>query len=213
MNRVLRRAASTALAVAVCLASAHAAQDAKAKQKEFDDLLARVKASDESVDFARLRMAATELESYSAYGSSGGKEMHAALNGGDFKKALDLAGGVLKDNYLDVDAHIVSMIAADKLGDAARSAHHRYVVKGIVDSIAKSGDGKTAETAFKVIAVSEEYALVRVMGLRPQAQALRHADGHSYDVLTVVDPESNTESEIFFNIDPIWRAETKLFEK
>jgi Domain of unknown function (DUF4919) len=212
MKPTLRARAFSVLFAAMCFTNAHAAQNGNAKQKEFDDLIARVKRSDESVDFQQLRVLATQLETYSAYGSSDSSKLFTALNSGDFKEALKIADKVLSDNYLDVDAHFVAMIAADKLGESSRAAHHKYVAKGILDSIFKSGDGKTAATAFKVIAVSEEYALVRVLGLQVQGQSLQHAEGHSYDILKTVDPQTKSERSIYFNIDPIWAAETKLFK-
>jgi hypothetical protein len=64
-----------------------------------------------------------------------------------------------------------------------------------------------------VISVDEEYAVVRVLGLRVLSQALSHIDGHSYDVLTAVDVETKFESKLYFNIDVIFSAEGRLFEK
>ena len=182
-------------------------------QKDFDTLLARVKKSDDSIDFAQLRRLYSQTDSYSPYGDSSKKEMYTALNNNDFKKARSLADEALKENYLNIDAHFVKMIACDKLGEAACSAHHKYVAKGIIDSILKSGDGKSLESALFVISVAEEYAVVRVSGLRPVSQALNHSDGHSYDVLTVIDPNTKEEGKLYFNIDVIIAAERRLLEK
>jgi hypothetical protein len=197
----------------VPIASGHS-QDTKAKEAQFQAMIKQVRDSDPSVDFGLLRKLSTELPSYAPIG--GGKhrkEMNAGLTSRSFKQALEAAREDLKDNYLDVDAHIGALIASGELGDTQTSAHHKYVVKGIIDSILASGDGKTAATALHVIAVSEEYALLRVMGLRMKAQGINHIDGHAYDVLTVVDPTTNEEYRIFFNIDPVWTYETKLFSK
>jgi hypothetical protein len=212
-TRLVRGGASLIVLLVLALPCA-ARQDKGGKKVEYDELIARVKRSDASVDFGHLRTLATELDSYTAVsGGASRGAMNAALQAGDFKSALQLAQKDLDGNYLDIDAHIVAMVAADKLGDAERTAHHRYVAKGILDSIFKSGDGKTPETAFKVIAVNEEYAVVRVLGFQPSEQALHHAGGHDYDVLTVIDPETKSSVTLYFNIDPIWAAETKLFGK
>ncbi len=133
------------------------------------------------------------------------------LKSGDFKKAKLVAGQILETNYLYVKAHIAAVRAADELGDTATAAHHRYVAQGVIDSILKSGDGKTFETAYKVIAVDEEYALVQSQGLRVTEQALLREGEHSYDVLTVLDPKTQTAWEVFFNIDPIMRSLDKKF--
>lgn len=194
--------------------SCQAGQGEKVKQAEYDALMAKVKNSDESVDFARLRQLATELDSYAAadHGPSR-NNMFAALQRGDYKEAMKLAEKDLAANYLDVDAHIGAMAAAKGIGAASQEAHHRYVAKGIIDSILRSGDGKTPETAFKVIAINEEYATLRVLGLQVQGQALSHAGGHNFDIMTAVDPETKSKREGYFNIDPIWAAESKNFGK
>jgi uncharacterized protein DUF4919 len=192
--------------------AAFAGQDAP-KQKEFDELIARIKKSDESVDFAKARMLYAGLSSYSPYGSSKKKEMFEAFSAGDNKKALQIADRELGQNYLNVDAHMVAMMAADKLGDNTGFAHHKYVAKGILQSIQESGDGKAPETAYKVISVDEEYALLRVLGFKVRQQSLNHIGGHAFDVLVALDPDTSSEQKIFFNIDPVWAAEKKLLEK
>jgi hypothetical protein len=199
------------LSTALLAVPAQAVQDAKSKQKEFDDLIARVKKSDASIDFGDLRMRLAELDAYSPYGDGGRKEAFAKLDAGDYKGALEIANKTLEKNYLDVDAHLAAAVAADKLGEAVRSAHHIYVAKGIITAIGDSGDGKSASTAYKVITVSEEYMFLRVMGLQVKGQGLQHVDGHSFDVMKVVDPQTKAESSVYFNIDPIFKAQTKKF--
>src|SRR5258706_14398261 len=200
------------LSVAAAYAGPKTPKAAETKQKEFDELIARVKKDDTSVDFSHLRSLYTELDSYGP-DSPDTKEMVAALRAGDYKKALKQVDVVLAEYYLDPDAHYVGMIAADKLGDASRSAHHRYVEKGILDSILRSGDGKTPDTAYKVIFISEEYALLRSLGLETQQQDLvNRDDGHSFDVLTVSNPKSKAVLKVWFGIDPITAAEKRHFQ-
>lgn len=205
------------LIVALSAAAAHAGPKAAktetqaAKQKEFDELIARVKKDDASVDFSHLRNLYTELDSYGPL-SPDTKEMFAALHDGDYKAALKRVDEILAENYLDTHAHYVGMIAADKLGDASRAAHHRYVEKGILDSILRSGDGKSPDTAYKVIFVSEEYALLRSLGLQSEQQNLIDLGGHTFDVLTASGPKSKSVSKVWFSIDPITAAEERHFQ-
>jgi uncharacterized protein DUF4919 len=214
MNRMLRNKSFLLLAVVLGTASSLDAQDPDTKKKEIEELLAKVKKSDAAVDFTRLRTIASEFDSYVLDAdSTSSSKMFAALRAGDEKGALEIAEKRLAQNYLDVDAQFVSMVASDKLGDRPGATHHRYVWKGIIDSILASGDGKTPKTAFKVIAVNEEYTLLHALGLEVQQQSLSHIDEHSFDVLTVLDPKSKEQHEVYFNIDPIWAAETRLFSK
>ncbi|HEX8961250.1 MAG TPA: DUF4919 domain-containing protein [Geobacteraceae bacterium] len=196
----------------VCWGTALAAEANNEAQKEFDALLAKVKQSDASVDFARLRRLYAQTSAYTPFDDS--KEaMFAALNTSDFEKARSLAEEALKKNYLNVDAHFVAAFACGKLKDETCAAHHKYVARGVIDSILGSGDGKSPETALFVISIGEEYVVARVLRLRVVNQSLEHKNGHAYDVLTVADVKTNAESTLFFDIDVITAAEERLFRK
>jgi len=52
----------------------------------------------------------------------------------------------------------------------ARRAHAVFI--GLVRSVLGSGDGKSLETAFVVIAIDEEYAVMAALSLRLVSQAL-----------------------------------------
>lgn len=186
----------------------------EARQLAFDDGIARLKKGDATLDIRALRMLATELPAYEPYAEGDNKkEMNAALNRGDAKEALRLAAIDFERDYLDIDAHLVAMVANKTLGDARAFEHHRFVAFGIIDSIVESSDGKTPETAFAVITVREEYAVLAALGLRRKDQSLDHIGEHTFDVLTVVDPDTKAESKVYFNIDTLWAHQTKLFER
>ena len=188
--------------------------DPAAKQAEFDAAVDRLRRGDATVDFTRLRTLSTELPGYEPYAEGDNqKDMNAAMDRSDFKEALRLARLDLDADYLDIDAHIVTLIASDKTGDTKSSEHHQWIVKQLFASITGSGDGKTANTAYRVVTVREEYATLMILGLRRTKQALVHDGPHSFDVLTAVDPDTKAESTIYFNIDPIIDHQTKLFSK
>ncbi|HEX7183038.1 MAG TPA: DUF4919 domain-containing protein [Thermoanaerobaculia bacterium] len=206
---------STVLLQAPGAAGEPPVKDAKAEeaspQQEYQALLERVKKSDASVDFKRMRWLQTQLDSYDPYGASREHPM-AAFRAGEVAQAKMLAEGILAENYLHLESHLAAAAVADQRGDAAAAAHHKYVAQGVLDSILQSGDGKTLDTAFQVIALSEEYAVMRHFGLRITEQALVHGGGgHSYDLLKGEDPESGSIRDVYFNIDPIMSALAKKF--
>ena len=81
------------------------------------------------------------------------------------------------------------------------------VPKAIARELA-SGDGKSKDTAYVIYensegtGVSKEYVILRFLGLKPLGQALIFDDksGKPYDVLTVLDPATGQESEVWFDI-------------
>ncbi len=117
---------------------------------------------------------------------------------------------MLDKSYVDIDAHLAAAYANKLLGDAGSEQLHRSIAQGLLASILKSGDGKTAATAWKVIAVEEEYEILRAGRLRPSSQAETPANGHWYDKLTALDAK-DAKVTLYFNIDLVHEREIKAF--
>lgn len=193
----------TVLAFAICV-SAQTPQSGPtpAEKSKYDVLLEKVKQKDATVDFTELRMAFYESPHYSPYAPMMTyRPMNAALNQKNYEEALKIAESVLAKNFVEINAHITAQIAFQATGNAERAQFHKFMVDGLLNSIKSKADGKTVDTAFLVISVNEEYGLIRSLGLRPIKQALIQDKGHSFDAITVVDPQTNQESVLYFNID------------
>ncbi len=61
--------------------------------------------------------------------------------------------------------------------------------------------------------VDEEYTLLRFLGYQMQSQGLNKEEGHTFDVLTVINPKTQKTDKLYFNIDKIWAGYEKLFGK
>lgn len=171
-----------------------------AAHKEYRSLVARMKKSDPSLDFDRLRRLRTQLDTY---GAGSGEHPYNDLEAGDVAAAQALAENVLAENELDLEANITAATLADQRKDAATAAYHRYVVQGLLDSVLRSGDGQSPETAYKVIAVSEEHAVLHHLGLQPRDQILLDIEGRAYDLFRTVDAEGRLAREVYFDVDAI----------
>lgn len=170
-------------------------------------LLERVKQADPEVDFTALRLAYTDTDDYDPYNFQLGElqqEMYAALNAQDYETTLEVAKQILEINYVSTDTHLAALLAYEGLGDTDRADYHRYVLDGLIDSILASGDGKTPETAFVVIFVEEEYAILSVLDIESGGQTLVEDDGHSYDKFEGVDNNTNEAVTLYFNVDRIF---------
>jgi len=77
----------------------------------------------------------------------------------------------------------------------------------------KSGDGKSIESAYVVIATDEEYALFNVLGLRGVSQALVNDKDHNYDRMDAVDRKTNQTTTFYFNIDIPFKWLSKSLKK
>ena len=175
----------------------------EARKSDYKALLNKAKAQDQSLDFTALRMAFADSAEYDPYGPDSDKrsEMFKALRGAQYDKAIEAADSILKKAFVNIDAHIACTIAYRETRKADRAEFHKWMASGLLKSILASGDGQTMETAFTVIAINEEYAILRELGLQMKSQALLHDKGHSYDSLTGVDRDTNKEVSLLFNID------------
>jgi hypothetical protein len=181
----------------------------------YDQLLAKLKGGDTKIDYKALRAAFTDTKGFGPLGGDprGLSEMAGMIDDKKYKEAIKAAEAKLKTNYVDIDAHLVCAIAHRELKDTAKADFHKAVYLGLINSIMSGADGKSAKTAYHVIAITEENAVLRVLGLRKDGQSLVNDDGHKFDVIDVTDPKTKVTSEIYFNIDLLWKGYDKMFSK
>jgi hypothetical protein len=172
-------------------------------QPTYESLLERAQRGDPETDFTALRMAyAARLGKAVAADSALRDKMFAALHEDRWAAVIETGNQVLAQNYLDIDAHMFVAYAFEKSRQPEKAAPHRTVGDGLMRSILASGNGRSFETAFVVISVEEEYAVLRHYRLASGKQSLVTAEGHSYDVLTA-HTDSHEEATVFFNIDKV----------
>ncbi len=212
------------IALLICFAAAvsvHAqssqteSKPEKSQTPTYADLSAKLKNGDTKIDFLALRMAYTETKEYSPYGTGSDetRPMFKAFGDKKYKDALKLADKILKENYVEMNAHYISSLANDALGDKEKAAFHKAVFLGLINSIIGGKDGKSAKTAYEVISVPEEFVVVNTLGWQRGDQALATEDGHKFDVLTVKNPKTNETVKMYFNIDTVFKGYGKIFGK
>jgi hypothetical protein len=74
-----------------------------------------------------------------------------------------------------------------------------------IAKILSRGDGSSQASAYKVRSVADEYAIIKHLGLETKQQALI-VGNRAYDKLTVVDPATGAEREIWFDISSFYGA-------
>jgi hypothetical protein len=87
---------------------------------------------------------------------------------------------------VDIDGQVVAGVAMREVGRTEESERHLRTYAALVESVLASGDGRDPTTAFVVISVPEEYAMLRALGLEPRGQALVAG---AIDEMTVQGPQ------------------------
>lgn len=169
----------------------------------FEDLLAAAQKNPTEADFHSLRMAYARSSHYQPYAHDleNVDALRHALHLNDLEGALGAIQNLLANRYLDIEAHMASDYVYTMQGDSERSVYHRAFARGLIDAILASGSGQDFDSAFIVIDVPEEYAVLRVIGLKTLGQELVIYGDHQYDVFTVQHPETGARHKLYFNID------------
>lgn len=198
----------------LCFTGANAQKPEAAKDDTFATMVTKLKAGDTKIDFKALRMASVDSKADDAGQPDRAEYQKAveAYNAKKFKAAISSCEKALEQGYIGIDAHMLVAVAYRESGNNEKFDFHKAVYLGLVNSILTGADGKSAKTAYVVIDVAEEYALLRALGLNRGNQALRTEDGHKYDVLSVTDPKTNQAREVWFNIDEVWKMYDKVFK-
>ncbi len=189
-----------------CLAAPAAAAAEQDIENDYGLLLARAKLDPARADFRQLRMAFTKTPAYLPYDryTAEDKEINAAIDTGNWTRALEIVNSLLEKNYVRIRSHLSALLIYDKQGDTERARFHHAFINGLFRSIMSSGDGRSAASAFVVINTEEEYDVIGLSGLQPGSQALRHEGGKSFDVMTVTPRKGGEPIQLFFDITLPW---------
>ncbi|PJF42514.1 MAG: hypothetical protein CUN50_03825 [Candidatus Thermofonsia Clade 1 bacterium] len=173
------------------------------KHVDYEQLLACALNDLTQVDFTALREAYTRTPHYDPYRSGAIDEQLIALtHAQDWAGAAVLCERLLAADYLHAPLHLVIAYIYQELEDEARATWHLRFARGLIHSLLSSGDGRSPESAFKVITLREEYELLRALSLESLGQRLIAHNERYYDVLSVQDA-NGAQGEIFFDVTAI----------
>jgi hypothetical protein len=170
----------------------------------YQSLADRAKNGDLTVDFRAMRLACLKA-SQCMPRSTPTELLTFDAPGADPRSATEFGEKLLDKGFVNVEIHAALSNMYTRLGDSAKANFHYTVTVAISRSILSSGDGKTKETAYEVIADREIYvtlALLQLPSYGPQVSStLLREDGHSYHRFIIQDPKTNQPKTIYFRTD------------
>lgn len=127
-------------------------------------------------------------------------EMTQAAQAGDIEKVISEAESILDHNPVFMRAnYLMGMALNSKKVPGWEKYAWRY--SALCRVILGSGDGRSPETAFKVICIPDEYEIMhrvfRIRGLKQQAAV----SDPPCDAMTVIPYSGQGEATIYFNIE------------
>jgi hypothetical protein len=197
--RITLRSLLTVIALAVVGASAALADDGLT----YPALLQRLKAGDRTIDFTALRKGYAASPDYRPYETNYRlrEQLDAAVKAQRYLEALGLADRLLETKFLDLQAHLLCMSIARRTQDEGRFAFHRFVLRGVIDSVRQTGDGLSFQTAYAVTTMDEEYAVLQFLGVEVENTAVVAQGGHEYDRVDGTNMKTGSPVALYFQVD------------
>lgn len=124
------------------------------------------------------------------------------------REILDKAKTVLKNDPFNIDVLMIAfyLTQSDLLQDSILERKYSNQLGMLLNAISSTGDGLSEQSAFHVINISHEYALLQILGLSISEQSLIG----NCDVMTLQENDFNVE-KMYFNVSQILKYENALF--
>jgi len=134
------------------------------------------------------------------------KEMHELMAQSSYAEIVKIAKKILSVDYTDMEAHKILQQSYKALGDAAGQKKYHDIEFGLLNSIVKNGDGKTPETAWPVIQITEEYFILNMLGAKLLKQSIDNHGG----VFDRMDVETDQgKKTYYFEISKVFKGYSK----
>lgn len=191
------------------------------KDDEYLALVAKVNtdnASNAAIDWTQLRNLYVQTSFYDPYGGAqaiwyslqrAGMQVVANPSDENVKAYRDL----LNKHFAHYRSHLQAIDLWNKTKTSViNKILHENAFRDILRSIRLTGDGKTPETAFKVIDPAEEHMILKTFHYRLVGQEFRQNNGQFWDVLKYINPQTaspdgkDVPQEMFFNVNVILAA-------
>ena len=184
----------------------------------YQKLVQRVEGRDFTVDFRALRLACIRSSQCEPRATKTDlAAMNRAALDADFQKTIEVAERLIRQGFVNAEAHATCAAAYLAIHDPAESKFHMDVATALIRSILASGDGKTKEAAYEVISDREEYFALTALGLPylSSGDSVRTVEGsgHSCDRWEIKDPRTEQSVVLFFNVDAFSPIRSRASDK
>ena len=137
-------------------------------------------------------------------------QVYTEINNKNYKAVIGLTKAMLSIDYTSMFAHKYLQQTCKILGDSINRNKYHDIEFGLLNSITKSGDGKTCETGWHVTQIEEEYFILSMIGAKLQMQSIINGKTNTCDKMAVITSEGETKA-YFFEANKVFEMEAKLF--
>ena len=105
------------------------------------------------------------------------KKMYSQMANSDFDSIVSTTKKMLSIDYTNMTAHKILRQTYQILGDTINAKKYKQIQFGLLKSIVDNGDGKSCETAWPVIQISEEYYILEMLDAKLSKQSIDNNGG------------------------------------
>lgn len=155
-------------------------------EKTFRELATAAEKDPQQADFAALRAAYVNSNEYNPTKHFSYHKLIGSTNAAaSMEDVVRFCENMLAANPMDLEVRMMLEYAFEQLEWFEFAGKQHAFVEGMLSALFNTGDGKSVESAWQVVAVAEEYTALSVMGLKMHSQQLLMADDRYIDVMTV----------------------------
>jgi hypothetical protein len=139
------------------------------------------------------------------------KKMYNQMSKSEFDSVISTTKKMLSIDYTNMKAHKVLRQTYKIVGDTINAKKYKAIQFGLLKSIVNNGDGKSCEKGWSVIQISEEYFILKMLGVELNIQSIDN-NGGICDRMEVVN-ENGEKKVYYFEISNVFKGRKKLKEK
>ena len=201
----MKKIAALTLSIVMLQAAAAAADPAG----DYAALITAANEGDPGTDYTAMRQAYAMTRDYDPSGEKTNvlmRDGQSAYVAKDCKTALEKFKAAIALNFTLSDAHALSADCLEQAGDKTGEQREQAIAQGLFDSIIGSGDGESPATAFHIITMNEEQAILAIAGVNGTGKTTLTTDQGPVDKIDITDPATGEKGAVFFNTSVIMIA-------
>lgn len=134
------------------------------------------------------------------------KRMYAEMEKSNYEEVISITKQMLSIDYTSMLAHKILRQTYEILEDTETAQKYKAIQFGLLRSIIDTGDGKTCETAWKVIQISEEYFILNMLDAKVLMQSIYNKKGFCDKIVARVEGKKKT---YYFEISKVFEGYKK----
>lgn len=168
---------------------------------EYCNTIKKLEAGKTDIDYAAFRYSFLKSGQYGmkhtmSYDSLK-QQLLSAADEHNTSKVISLAKAVLSIDYTSMTGHKYLRQASKIAGDTATARKHHDIQFGLMNSILKTGDAGSCETAWEVTQVEEEYFILKMRGATIKKQSIAQAGKNVCDKMEVTMDDGQEKTYYF----------------